>query len=106
MAPKEAKQNSEMSGLDKPTLINATTLDGLSYAIRVGKAEGDSDYVSFGLSGTVQGNESDERIKKLKERLPHEKRLSDYVLLIPRAKLEDTLKPRAELLEKKPAAKR
>jgi hypothetical protein len=106
VAPKEAKQNSESSGLDKPILINATTLDGLSYAIRVGKAEGDNDYVSFALSGTVQGNESDERIKKLKERLPHEKRLSDYVLLIPRAKLEDTLKPRAELLEKKPAARK
>ena len=45
------------------------------------------------------------RIKQLKERLPREKRLSDYVLLIPKSKLNDTLKPRAELLEKKPAKK-
>jgi hypothetical protein len=49
----------------------------------------------------VQGSDDDERIKKLKARLPREKRLSDYVLLIPKAKLDDTLKPRADLLEKK-----
>ena len=89
------------TGLDKPTLIDATTLDGLSYEIRIGKAEGDDYYVTFSSSGTVQGNESDERIKKLKARLPREKRLSDYLLLVPKAKLEDTLKPRADLLEKK-----
>lgn len=102
VAPKDVKD----TGLDKPTLINATTLDGLSYEIRVGKAEGDDYYVAFSSSGTVQGNDSDERIKKLKARLPSEKRLSDYVLLIPKSKLEDTLKPRAELLEKKPDVKK
>jgi hypothetical protein len=102
VAPKDLKD----TGLDKPTLISATTLDGLSYEIRVGKSDGDNDYVSFSSSGTVQGKDDDERIKKLKARLPREKRLSDYVLLVPKAKLEDTLKPRAELLvEKKPAAK-
>ena len=102
VAPKDAKD----TGLDKPTLVTATTLDGLSYEIRVGKSDGDNDYVSFSSSGTVQGKDDDERIKKLKARLPREKRLSDYVLLVPKAKLEDTLKPRAELLvEKKPAAK-
>jgi hypothetical protein len=89
------------TGLDKPTLINATTLDGLSYEIRIGRAEGDDYYVAFSSSGTVQGNDGDERIKKLKARLPREQRLSDYVLLVPKSKLEDTLKPRADLLEKK-----
>ena len=102
VAPKDAKD----TGLDKPTLVNATTLDGLSYQVRVGKAEGESYYVSFSSSGTVQGNESDERLRKLKDRLPREKRLSDYVLLVPKAKLEDTLRPRAELLERKPPAKK
>ena len=47
-----------------------------------------------------------ERIKKLKERLPRERRLSDYVLRVPKSKLDDTLKPRAELLEKKPEPSR
>ena len=97
VAPKDVQD----TGLDKPTLIQASTLDGLSYAIRVGRPEGDSYYVTFSASGSVTAKEDDERIKKLKARLPREKRLSDYVLLIPRSKLEDTLKPRAELLEKK-----
>jgi hypothetical protein len=102
VAPKDAKD----TGLDNPTLVNATTLDGLSYAIKVGKLEGDSYYVRFGSSGTVAAKDSDERIKKLQDRLPREQRLSDYVLLIPKSKLEDTLKPRTELLEKKSNAKK
>ena len=106
VAPPEAKKNDALTGLDKPTVVNATTLDGLAYTIRIGKAEGDNDYVSFALSGTVQGNDSDERIKKLKDRLPREKRLSDYVLLIRKSSFDDTLKPRAELLAKKPAAQK
>lgn len=101
VAPPDAKN----TGLDKPVLINATTLDGLSYQIRVGRLEGDSHYVRFSSSGTVSAKESDERTKKLMERLPREKLQSEHVLLVPKSKLEDTLKPRAELLEKKPAAK-
>jgi hypothetical protein len=106
VAPKEASDNSALTGLDRPTLVNATTLDGLSYVIRVGKVEGENYYVTFGFSGTVAGDDKDDRIKKLKTRLPREKRLSDYVLLIPKSKLDDTLKPRAALLEKKPPPKK
>jgi hypothetical protein len=106
IAPPQDKQHEALTGLDKPTVIEATTLDGLSYEIRIGKAEGDNFYVRFSSSGSVAGDDADERIKKLKARLPREKRLSDYVLLIPKAKLEDTLKPRAELLAKSPAAKK
>jgi hypothetical protein len=94
------------TGLDKPIRIDATTLDGLSYAIRVGKAEGDNYYVSFTSAGAVpktrpaEKGES-ERMKKLEERLPREKLLSQHVLLVPKSKLEDTLKKRAGLLQKK-----
>ena len=106
VAPPEAKKDAALTGFDRPTEITAATLDGLTYTIRVGNAQGDADYVSFGLSGTVEGNENDERIKKLKARLPREKRLSDYVLLIAKSKLEDTLRPRAELLAKKSDARK
>ncbi len=105
VAPKDVKQNGEGTGLDKPTTINATTLDGLAYLIRVGKLDGDNYYVRFSSSGTVSGKDEDARITKLKARLPREKRLSEYVLLIPKSSLADALAPRAELLEKKPAAK-
>jgi hypothetical protein len=99
VAPEDVKD----TGLDNPTLINATTLDGLAYEIKVGAPAGDSYYVRFSSSGsapTAEGPDA-ERLKKLGERLPREKLLSDYVLLVPKSKLEDTLKPRAELLEKK-----
>ena len=98
------------TGLDHPTLINATTLDGLAYEIKVGRLEGDNYFVRFSSSGSAPepkegakeaAGPDAERLKKLAERLPREKLLSEYVLLIPKSKLEDTLKPRAELLEKK-----
>jgi hypothetical protein len=58
--------------------------------------------VTFSSSGTPKGDEKDaERIKALQERLPREKLLSEHVLLIPKAKLEDTLRKRSELLEQK-----
>ena len=73
------------TGLDKPTLINATTLEGVSYEIKVGRMQGDDYYVSFRSSSEQ----------------PRDKLLSEHVLLIPKSKLEDTLKKRAELLEAK-----
>lgn len=86
VAPREAKD----TGLDKPVLINAATLSGVSYAIKVGRLEQDNYYVSFSTSADQ----------------PREKLLSRYVLLIPKSKLEDTLRPRAELLEKKDKARK
>jgi Domain of unknown function (DUF4340) len=104
VAPKEAKD----TGLENPTLIDATTLDGLAYAIKVGKLAGDNYYVTFKSSGTprASGDKNDaERIKKIEERRPREKVLSEHILLIAKSKLDDTLKKRSELLEKKDAAK-
>ncbi|MFL5553135.1 MAG: hypothetical protein ACJ770_10050, partial [Gemmatimonadaceae bacterium] len=104
VAPDDAKD----TGLDKPATINAATLDGLTYDIKVGKLEGDNYYVRFTSSGTPPAEAAGpdaERLKKLRERLPREKQLAQYVLLIPKSKLEDTLKPRTELLEKKPEKK-
>jgi hypothetical protein len=92
VAPKDAAD----TGLDKPTLVNATTLAGASYAIKVGKLIGDNYHVAFTASGIKPEDKSAERTKLL----------SQHVLLIPKSKLEDTLKPRAELLEKKDAKKK
>jgi len=85
-----AAQDVKDTGLEKPTLVNATTLDGASYAIKVGRLMGDDYYVAFTSS------RDDAR----------EKRLAAHTLLISKSKLEDTLKPRAELLEKKPEGKK
>ena len=79
------------TGLNKPTLVEATTLDGATYAIKVGKLAGDNYYVSFSAAGIKPDAKDAERAKLL----------SQHVLLISKSKLEDTLKKRAELLEKK-----
>lgn len=93
--------------LEQPVSIQASTFDGLTYAIRVGKLQGDNYPVSFSSSGTLRRDDKDaERLKKIEERLPREKLLSNYVLLIAKPKLEDTLKKRAEMLEKKDDAKK
>jgi hypothetical protein len=84
-----APEGSKDTGLDKPIQVNATTLDGRSYAIRVGRLAGDNHYVSFTASKPS----------------PREAQLSRHVLLISKSRLEDTLKKRADLLEK-PAGKK
>jgi hypothetical protein len=105
VAPKDAKD----TGLDSPIAIEATTLDGLAYSVKVGKLQGDNYYVAFSSSGELKKQDGDkdaERLKKLEERLPREKLLSQHVLLIPKSKLEDTLKKRDALLDKKDEAKK
>jgi len=106
VAPAETKD------IPDPTLVKATTLDGLSYDIQVGKLQGDNYPVRFTSSGSVAPNEAGkgqpqdaERLKKLEERRPREKMLSEHTLLVPKSKLEDTLKKRDDLLEKKDAKK-
>jgi hypothetical protein len=95
------------TALEQPVSVQATTLDGLAYSLRVGKLQGENYPVTFSSSGALRKDDKDaERLKKLGERLPREKMLSDYVLLVPRSKLEDTLKKRADLLEKKDEAKK
>ena len=91
VAPKDATTTVEISGLDKPISIDATTLEGASYAIKVGKLVGDNYYVTFTASGIKPDAKDAERVKIQ----------SQHVLLIPKSKLEDTLKQRADLLEKK-----
>lgn len=107
VAPKDASD----TGLDHATLINASTLDGLAYEIKVGRLQGDNYYVSFRSSGSLEkagggDKERAERIKKIEERMPREKLLAEHVLLVPKSRLEDTLKKRDELLAKKDATKK
>jgi len=80
VAPKGAAD----TGLDKPVRIEATTLAGVTYSLRVGKQAGDNYYVAMETSSAE----------------PRERLLARHVLLVPQAKLEDTLKRRDELLAK------
>jgi hypothetical protein len=105
-APKGLKP--EDAGLDKPTVVTATTLDGLTYTLKVGKLEGENHYASIAVAGEPkpEGPDAEARLKKISERLPREKELAQYVVLVPKSKLEDILKKRADLLAKKDEKKK
>ncbi len=106
VAPKDVKP--EDAGLDKPAVVSATTLDGLSYTLKLGKLEGDNYYATLAIAGEPrpEGKDAEERLKKINERLPREKALGNYTLLIPKSKLEDIVKKRADLLVKKEEKKK
>lgn len=103
-----APGKAEDTGLEQPAVIAATTFDGLSYTLKVGKPAGEQLYVTVSVIGEpkAEGKDAEERNRKLTERLPREKALSAFVLLVARSRLEDVLRPRAELLAKPAAAKK
>jgi len=86
VAPKGASP--ETTGLDKPIRLRATTLGGLSYVVAIGKLEGENYYVKLESGGAEK-----------------DKLFMRHVVLIPKSRLEDTLKKRAELIEKKDTKK-
>ncbi len=92
VAPKDVK-NAD-TGLDKPILAEAATSEGLSYRLKIGKLEGDNYYLTVAVSGDSKA-----------EHVQREKMLGEHVLLVPKSKLEDLLKKRAELLEQKEVKK-
>lgn len=111
--------------LTQPTVLTANTFDGLTYVLEIGALEGERYPVRVKLSGTpnrtapparaeAKAEENEKRaqafadeVKKLEARVAREQALSSFVLMINKAKLVDTLKKRAELLEvPKPAAKK
>jgi hypothetical protein len=106
VAPADLKP--EATGLDKPAVVTATTLDGLTYTLKVGKTSGDSHYATIAVAGEPKpdGKDAAERLKKINERLPGEKALAAYTLLIPKSKLEDVLKKRGDLLAQKEEKKK
>jgi hypothetical protein len=97
------------TGLDKPTAhITATTFDGLTYTLKLGRPAGDNVPVSVAVAGTgkASGSDAAERQKSIDARLPRERALAAHTLLIAKSKFDDILKKRAELLEKKEGAKK
>lgn len=106
------------TGLDKATVVTASTFDGLTYTLRIGRTDKDKTFVKAEVEGTPKRESTPakdetpeakdkrekafaEELKKLEERVAREKTLKDYVLVVSAKKLSDTLKKRADLLEQK-----
>jgi hypothetical protein len=98
----------EVTGLDRPATVVASTFDGLTYTLKLGKLRGDDYFATLWVSGERQttGPDAAERAKSVAARLPGERALAGHILLIARSKFEDVLKKRAELLEKKDTGKK
>jgi hypothetical protein len=96
------------TGLDKPVIIVATTFDGLTYTLKLGRLAGDNTYATLAIAGEAKasGPDAAERGRKIAERLPREKALAAHTLLIAKSRFEDMLRKRAELLEQKQARKK
>jgi hypothetical protein len=96
------------TGLDKPITVVASTFDGLTYTLKLGKAREDNLHAMLWITGEAKatGPDAAARAKQLAARLPQERSLAGHVLLIARSKFEDVLKKRAEMLERKAAAKK
>lgn len=111
------------TGLDKPSIVTATTFDGLTYTLKIGKLVDGKHYVAATIDGEPvktrtpvpdenakvkarRDKEHAERLANLAERLPREKALTAHVLLIDKIKLDDVLQKRSIFLEKKKEEKR
>jgi len=111
-----------VTGLATPAVLTATTFDGLTYTIQLGKLAGANYYARLAVDGTPLAKRTPGKnekaadrarleqefaahLKKLETLLPRERALRKYVLLLPKATFDDVLKTRAELLEKKKAKK-
>ena len=74
----------------------------------MGKLSGDNYHAAIAVAGEPkpEGKDAEERLKKINERLPREKALAAFTLLVPKSKLDDVLKKRADLLARKEEKKK
>lgn len=102
-----ASAKPEDNGLDKPAVVTATTFDGLTYTLRIGKLADEKYPLQVQIEGALaKSDKPDDKSAgknagKNPARLERERALKDYVLLVQKSKLADTLKKRSELLEQK-----
>jgi hypothetical protein len=112
---------SAAAGLDRPNVIKAQTLDGVTYTLRVGSKTADDRYfLSIAVSGEPatarkagKGETAEEKEKqdkafaenraKLLEKLEREKKLDRWTYLVARTVIEPLLRERAQLLPEKKA---
>lgn len=90
-------------GLDNPALLTASTFEGLTYTLRIGRLADDKYPVQVQIEGELAASNTPagKPAGKSPERLERERALKDYVLLVQKSKLDDTLRKRGELLEQK-----
>jgi hypothetical protein len=105
------------AGLDRPIVIKAQTLDGMTYALRVGSKTADDRYfLALSVGGEPaaartagKGETAEEKEKqdkafaenraRLLQKLEREKKLERWTYLVARTAVEPLLRERAQLLQ-------
>ncbi|OGA27233.1 MAG: hypothetical protein A3I01_04940 [Betaproteobacteria bacterium RIFCSPLOWO2_02_FULL_65_24] len=121
MSLSDVVPDSAATGLDRPIVIRAQTLDGVTYTLRVGsKTAEDRYFISISVNGelaaarTAGKSETAEEKEKqdkafaenrarLLEKLEREKKLERWTYLVARTAVEPLLRERAQLLPQKKA---
>jgi Domain of unknown function (DUF4340) len=110
--------NAQAYGFDHPTLVTATTFDGLTYILRIGRLLIDRYPLHVEIDGTPRreltlpkdlkpaAKTAHEKsfameMSRLNERVAREKTLSSYVLLVAKSRFTELLKKESELLQQK-----
>ena len=124
MSLSDVVPDSAATGLDRPIVIRAQTLDGVTYTLRVGsKTAEDRYFISISVNGelaaarTAGKSETAEEKEKqdkafaenrarLQEKLEREKKLGRWTYLVARTAVEPLLRERAQLLPEKKARDR
>ena len=110
--------NAQAYGFDHPIVVTATTFDGLTYILRIGRVAIDRYPLRVEIEGTPK-REFEQRkgekpeakaarekafaleMSRLNERVAREKDLKNYVLLVAKSTFAELLKKKSELLEQK-----
>jgi hypothetical protein len=116
--------NDAQAGLDKPTLVRATTFEGWTYEVRIGKqAPGGDYYVKTNVTGAVpdarqaaadekpEDKEKNEkafadRKEMLAAKLAREQAVAGQTVLVAKSSVEPLLRDRSALLAKPKDAKK
>lgn len=110
--------NAQTYGFDHPTLVTATTFDGLTYKLRIGALLVDRYPLRVQIEGTPRrelklpkdlkpaAKAAREKsfameMSRLNERVAREKTLRDYVLFVAKSRFTELLKKESELLQQK-----
>lgn len=114
----------EVSGMDKPTLVNVETLDGFAYTVKVGAKTNDNFFLTMSVTAnltkerppgkdekpedkTKLDQEFADKLKKLEEKLAAEKACEPWTYLVASWTVDSIIKERSHfLVEKKEEPKK
>jgi len=112
----EPTAQTDVTGLDKPSVLTIETFDGFAYSLRIGKLNGENYPISVSVSANLvherspAANEKPEdkkkldeefqgKLKTLEEKLSKEKKFENRTYLVAKSTIDQLLKNRSDLIK-------